>query len=90
MLDKKYILENVELIKQNCINRGVNVDIDRFVELERQCKEIQIEIEELQYQANKISNNTSTNSLEGRLLRKKIKKLKATLGPTNGKISSRN
>lgn len=34
MLDRKYILENVDAVKQNCTNRNVKVDVDRLVELE--------------------------------------------------------
>ena len=34
MLDRKYILENVAAVKQNCANRNVKVDVDRLVELE--------------------------------------------------------
>ncbi|MBQ2788372.1 MAG: hypothetical protein IJE97_01955, partial [Thermoguttaceae bacterium] len=34
MLDRKFILENVEAVKLNCQNRNVPADVDRFVELE--------------------------------------------------------
>ena len=34
MLDRKYILEHVDEVKTNCLNRGVKADIDRFVALE--------------------------------------------------------
>ena len=36
MLDRKFIVENVDLVKQNCANRGVRVEIDRVIELENQ------------------------------------------------------
>ena len=36
MLDRKYIVENVEAVKQNCANRNISVDVDRLVELELQ------------------------------------------------------
>ena len=35
MLDRKFIVENAELVKQNCVNRGVKVDVDRFVATRR-------------------------------------------------------
>lgn len=35
MLDKKYIIQNVELIKKNCKNRNVFVDVDQYVEIEK-------------------------------------------------------
>ena len=34
MLDRKLIVENVELVKENCRRRGVKEDVDRLVELE--------------------------------------------------------
>ena len=36
MLDRKYIVDNVEAVKQNCANRNISVDVDRLVELELQ------------------------------------------------------
>ena len=36
MFDRKYIVENVEAVKQNCANRNISVDVDRLVELELQ------------------------------------------------------
>ena len=38
MLDRKFILENVEAVKLNCKNRNVVADVDRFVELENSCE----------------------------------------------------
>ncbi len=35
MLDRRFIVENAELVKQNCVNRGVKVDVDRFVATRR-------------------------------------------------------
>lgn len=34
MLDRKFILENISAVKENCANRGVTCEIDRLVELE--------------------------------------------------------
>ncbi|MCC6509774.1 MAG: hypothetical protein IT423_11740, partial [Pirellulaceae bacterium] len=34
MLDRKTIVENVELIKENCRRRGAQCDVDRLVEIE--------------------------------------------------------
>ncbi len=55
MLDRKFILENPELVKQNCTNRGVNVDVNRFVVLEHSRKAKQVRIEELNRKANEVS-----------------------------------
>jgi seryl-tRNA synthetase len=55
MLDKRFILENAELVQENCNRRGVKVDVARFVELESQRRRLQAEIEELSRQANLVS-----------------------------------
>lgn len=55
MLDKKFILENAELVQTNCDNRGVKADVGRYVELETECRGLQQEIEELARQANVVS-----------------------------------
>ncbi len=57
MLDRKFIVENVDLVKQNCANRGVTVDVDRFLDLEEQRKTKQAEAEQYNRQANEVSKN---------------------------------
>lgn len=55
MLDRKLILANPELVKQNCIDRGVPSDIDRIVELELKRTEKLQAAQELNRQANETS-----------------------------------
>jgi len=55
MLDRKLILANPELVKQNCIDRGVPGDIDRMVELEIRRSEKLQAAQELNRQANEVS-----------------------------------
>jgi seryl-tRNA synthetase len=55
MLDKRFILENPELVQENCNRRGVKADVVRFVELENQRRKLQAETEELSRQANVVS-----------------------------------
>ncbi len=55
MLDRKFILENIELVKQNCANRGVRVDVDAFAALEEKRKALQADVEKLNRDANLVS-----------------------------------
>jgi seryl-tRNA synthetase len=55
MLDRRFILENADLVRQNCKSRGARVDVDRFVELEERRRSLQQEVEELARQANLVS-----------------------------------
>jgi seryl-tRNA synthetase len=55
MLDKRFILDNSQVVQENCNRRGVKVDVDRFVDLESQRRKLQAEIEELSRLANQVS-----------------------------------
>ena len=84
MLDRRFIVENAELVKQNCVNRGAKADVDRFVQLEEQRKARQIEVEEFNRKANEVSKSIGkakdpaereARKEEGRLLREKTQAL---------------
>ena len=55
MLDRRFILEHADVVKQNCHRRGAKVDVDRFVALEERRRALQQEAEELARQANLVS-----------------------------------
>lgn len=55
MLDRKFILENVQAVKENCHHRKATVDIDRLVELEQQRRDRLAEVQELNRQANEVA-----------------------------------
>lgn len=56
MLDRKFIIENIALVIENCQRRGVNVALDQFVELDAQRLEQLKLAEQLNRQANETSN----------------------------------
>lgn len=55
MLDRRFVLENADQVKENCRNRHSPADVDRFVDLERQRKAQQQEVDDLNRQANEVS-----------------------------------
>ncbi|MEZ6070638.1 MAG: serine--tRNA ligase [Pirellulales bacterium] len=55
MLDRKFIVENVDAVKANCAQRGVHVDVDRLVELDALQREKQQDVEESRRRANEVS-----------------------------------
>ncbi|HEV3416235.1 MAG TPA: serine--tRNA ligase [Pirellulales bacterium] len=55
MLDRRFIVENAELVKQNCANRGSKADVDKFVAIEADRKAKQAELDELNRRANDVS-----------------------------------
>ena len=66
MLDRKFVLENADLVKANCFHRGAHADIERFVELERIRKTKLNEAEELNRQANATSGKMGAATPEQR------------------------
>src|SRR3954466_10629996 len=55
MLDRKFIIENVDRIKKNCADRGVKCDVDRLVELEAERREKLQAVEEANRKANDVA-----------------------------------
>ena len=55
MLDRRFIVENVELVQRNTASRGSKADVARFVALEALRKAKQTETEELNRKANEVS-----------------------------------
>jgi seryl-tRNA synthetase len=52
MLDRRFILQNLDAVRANASNRNVTVDIDAFVSLEGRWRELNSEQEELNRRAN--------------------------------------
>lgn len=80
MLDRRFVLENVELVDENCRRRGAQADVHRFAELETSRKAKQIEVDELNRQANAVSKSIGkakdadereARKAEGRALRER-------------------
>lgn len=88
MLDRRFILENAESVKQNCRNRHVAADIDLFIALENARKTLQQELEKIQTDANTLSKSIGQAKTaeerelkkeEGRILRDKTGELREKL-----------
>ncbi len=95
MLDRKFILENVDIVKTNCRNRNVTADVDRLVDLEHLRKEKQAEIERLNTEANAVAKSIAqvkeagekeAKKEQGRLLREKTLTVKAEIECTESEI----
>ncbi len=93
MLDVKYILKNVDEVKENVKNRYVKVDIDGLVSLYKEKNALQQEIDDLRRERNEISSRIKSASNETRpALIEESKKIKQTLGekePALADVTSR-
>ncbi|HEV3167708.1 MAG TPA: serine--tRNA ligase [Isosphaeraceae bacterium] len=92
MLDLKYLLANVEAVKQNCRNRNVPADVvdevDRVVEIEGQWKTLLHEVESVRRRQNEVAQATGKEKdpakrgelvAEGKQLKTEVTKNEETL-----------
>ena len=57
MIDPKILKENIQSCKDNLAKRGYSLDDKKFLSLEKQRKDLQTRVEDLQSQKNKLSKN---------------------------------
>lgn len=55
MLDRKFVAEHVDEVELNCRRRGAHADVRRFATLEAERKAKQLQVDELNRQANEVS-----------------------------------
>ncbi|MBM3998550.1 MAG: serine--tRNA ligase [Planctomycetes bacterium] len=55
MLDRKYIVDHAEEVKENCARRGAAVDVDRLVEIEELRRAKLQDVQELNRRANEVA-----------------------------------
>jgi seryl-tRNA synthetase len=81
MLDRKFVVENAELVKENCTKRGAKADVDRFLGIEADRRKLQASIDQLNQQANAVSKSIGqakdpaereARKEEGRRLREQV------------------
>lgn len=81
MLDRKFVVENAELVKENCAKRGAKADVDRFLGIEADRRKLQASIDQLNQQANAVSKSIGqakdpaereARKEEGRRLREQV------------------
>ncbi len=95
MLDRKFIVENANLVRENCYNRGTPVVMDCFLDLEERRKAKLIEVEEFNRRANEVSKSIGKTKdptereerkEQGRLLRKQTQEAQAELDAVTAEL----
>ncbi len=88
MLDRRFVVENPDLVELNCQRRGARADVRRFVQLEADRKSKQFEVDELNRRANEVSKSIGkakdaeereARKNEGRALREQTSAAQAQL-----------
>lgn len=72
MLDLKFVIANLELIKENCKKRGCNLDLDEIAALDRKRREQIKRLEAIRHEINELSKSKE----EGEKSRERVKELK--------------
>ncbi len=97
MLDRRFVVENADLVEQNCRRRGSQADVQRFVQLETQRKAKQAEVDDLNRQANDVSKSIGkakdpaerdARKAEGRQLREHTAAAEAELNQIGAEADS--
>ena len=79
MLDIKYILENKAEVKKAAKNKGIDVDIDKLLELDGQRRKLNEEIDAIRKKRNEIANLLQDDSKRTQEVIKEGKELKEEL-----------
>ena len=81
MLDLRFIVENLDAVRQNCRDRGVEIDLDGLVRLDAERRERLTEQQTVQEQRNKLARDMKGRkpSDEERALGKELKERDAAL-----------
>ncbi|NQU82967.1 MAG: serine--tRNA ligase [Parcubacteria group bacterium] len=81
MLDIKYIRENPEKVQKGAKDKGVEVDIDRVLQLDEERRKMIVDIEQKRAERNKISHKGAGPEVieQGRQLKSEIKSLEEHL-----------
>lgn len=88
MLDIKYIRDNKEIVKKAAIDKLIDIDIDKLLDLEKQIKEINQELDSLKEKRNKLSKDIPNLSPEERKISiDEVKELKSKISDLENTIS---
>lgn len=85
MLDIKYVREHAKEVKENIKNRGLVVDVDKLLELDKKRLELLGKVEALRRQKNKPEGKPSPTELAGL---KRVKETEEKLSTELGKIET--
>ncbi|MDR0392252.1 MAG: serine--tRNA ligase [Planctomycetaceae bacterium] len=90
MLDRKFIIDNIDAVKLNCERRFVKADVDRFSLLEAERKNLQQELEKLQAESNIAAKQIgkSTSNEEREIKKEAGRKIREQIDSTRAKLDS--
>jgi seryl-tRNA synthetase len=79
MLDRKFVLENPDLMRRNLVDRAMTMDFDRWLALEAQRRDAQKAVEALRAEANALAKDHSLAVEQKRAEGQRLKQAEASL-----------
>lgn len=89
MLDRKWVLANVDAVKANVAARGMKVDMDAFVALEAQRKEILAKVEGVRAEGNALAKDRDVSVEDKRAKGQAYKHMEATLSAELAEVTAK-
>jgi seryl-tRNA synthetase len=93
VLDRRFVADNVDLVTNNCRNRGSSADVARFADIDRLRRQIQADIDRLNHEAGQVSKSIAkaadaaereAKKSEGRRLREEVAAFEGRLAEITG------
>ncbi len=90
MLDIKFVRENKEKVKENCVNRNVKCDVDKLLELDEKKRELITRADELKAEKNRLNEELKKGGDKEKIIEKgkKVKDELEKIEPKLEKISN--
>lgn len=83
MLDRKFIIQNLETVRDNCVNRRVVVDVDSFVQTEKARLNLEHTLQQIQEEMNSLAKQRGGQPKEdlerAKELKREARRVKADL-----------
>jgi len=80
MLDRKFIRDNVELVRKAVEEKDERADVKRFLEVDQRERELLTKVEQLRYRRNRISKQIGVLRQQGRDISRKISEMREVVG----------
>lgn len=79
-MDIKFIRQNPELVKERCRKKGVTIDIDKILKLDKEKRDLIVKLENFKAEQNKISQKPTKKEIDRlKKIKNEIKKIESEL-----------
>ncbi|MCX7816827.1 MAG: serine--tRNA ligase [Syntrophales bacterium] len=80
MLDMKFIRQNVDFVRRKMLERGLDIDLNPFLTLDKRRRDILLEVEQLRNERNTVSREIGEKKKRGEFVDELIERMSAVSG----------